>query len=98
MNNTFFFVIANYVRVDRDEADKKAIYSLCNKEAVGFILKVTTSQEDRKEFVDKYLHASRDGYYIKVDSLKELGVDTEQLATYTNSRIKPGSYWVRILT
>lgn len=97
MMNTHFFVTANYVRMDRDESDKEKIYSDSYKVPVGFIIKTTISEEDRKEFVDKYLHSSRDGYYIKVDSLKELGVDTEQLATYTNSKIKPDSYWVRIL-
>lgn len=96
LNNTFFFVTANYVRVDRDKADKKKNYAASHKEDVGFILKVTTCEEDTKEFFDNYIHVERSGYYITVDSLKELGVDTEQLATYTNSAITPDRYWVRI--
>ena len=94
--NTHFFVTANYVRMDRDEADKEKIYSDSFKVPVGFVVKTTVSQEDTKEFMDKYIQAEDDGYYITVDSLKELGVDTEQLATYTNSVITPDRYWVNI--
>lgn len=94
--NTHFFVTANYVRMDRDEADKEKIYSDSYKVPVGFIVKTTVSQEDTKEFMDKYIHVTNGGYYITVESLKELGIDTEQLATYTNSVITPDRYWVSI--
>ena len=96
MMNTHFFVTANYVRMDRDEADKEKIYSDSYKVPVGFIVKTTVSQEDTEEFMDKYIQADDGEYYITVDSLKELGIDTEQLATYTNSVITPDRYWVSI--
>ena len=94
--NTHFFVTANYVRMDRDEADKEKIYSDSFKVPVGFVVKTTVSQEDTKEFMDKYIYADDDEYYITVDSLEELGIDTEQLATYTNSAITSDKYWVNI--
>lgn len=98
MKNTHFFVTANYVRMDRDEADKEKSYSNSYKVPVGFIVKTTVSEEDTKEFMDKYIHVTNNGYYITVDSLKELGIDTEQLATYYNSNLKPDSYWVEIFS
>lgn len=98
MKNTHFFVTANYVRMDRDEADKEKSYSNSYKVPVGFIVKTTVSEEDTKEFMNKYIHITNDGYYITVDSLKELGIDTEQLATYYNSNLKPDKYWVEIFS
>ena len=96
MMNTHFFVTANYVRMDRHEADKKKIYSDSYKIPVGFIVKTTASEEDTKNFRDKYIHVTNGGYYITVDSLKELGVDTDQLATYCNSKFNPDRYWIKI--
>ena len=96
MNNTFFFVTVNYVNIDRSKDYEEITRPMFYKEDLGFILKVTISEEDTKDFINKYIHTENVGYYITVESLKELGVDTEQLAAYANSVIKPDRYWVRI--